>query len=119
MSLKNTAKREIKRKGYQGAAILISPPDKSTYDKDEMEYGDSGSEIPLFAYVVGYPSARINDTTIFADDVRVLTFIDSNFDGVVQSGAKIKVLGKNMSVVRSTPYRINETIAYVEIQARG
>jgi len=117
MSLVRAAYNQITRYGFQDSAILLRS--NSTYNKSTMEYSGSDTQINMYAYVDGYPSSRVDNTTVLSGDRRILARIDSNFDGQVSKGDKVKVDGNQLSIVRSELFVVSGKKAYVEIQARG
>ena len=117
MSLIRTAYNQITRYGFQDSAFLLKS--NSAYDKNTMEYTGTDTQIGMYAYVHGYPASRVNNTTVLAEDRRILARIDSNFDGQVSKGDKVKVDGNQLSVIRSEFFVVSGNKAYVEIQARG
>ena len=119
MSLVNAAYNLITRFGFQDSAFLIRKSSNVSYNKSTMQYEGSSSSVGMYAYVNGYPSSRVNNKTILADDRRILARIDSNFDGNVSKGDRVKVNGKEMGVIRSEFFTVGSSVAYVEIQARG
>lgn len=117
MGLISSAYNLISRFGTSGAATLLV--NNSTYDKDTMSYSGTDTETSLYAYVDGFPSSRVNDTTVLASDRRILARIDSNFDGTVSKGDRIKVNDQTLSIIRSELFVVSGGRAYVEIQVRG
>jgi hypothetical protein len=120
MSHLQTAKNQITRYGYKGSAILKRNTDN--YDKATKKNVEILSNpIPLMAYVVRYPVSRINGTSIMKEDRRILIALDNDFDGAIGEDDKINVppMTDDLSIVDYTVHRIKDSIAYVEVQARG
>lgn len=116
--LTQVATNLITRYGSQQNARLILLSDK-TYNKVTRNYDLNESIVDIVAYVVGYPSTRVDGTTIKASDRRILIRIDDNFNGNIPDGSQIEILGERLGIVQSQPYRIVNQVAYVEVQARG
>lgn len=119
MSLVATAKRQIKKYGFKGAAIL-TPLASTTDDLGNLTVSPIfGSAISLNSYIGSYKSSRVDNTLIFADDKRVLATPDADWDGILTESDKITILTVEHSIINFDTKRVGNKIAYVEIQCRG
>lgn len=118
MSLNNAARSQITRYGFKGACSLI--PVTSTENRAQLSNIETeGTPIQLMSYVGNYPTRRIDGKTIFATDRRVLAVPDNDWDGTITAQYKVRIDNLTYSVINFNIVRVNQTIAYVEIQCRG
>jgi hypothetical protein len=114
----NTVKSELSRYGYKGACSLI--PVTSTTDQENLTVGNvEGAQIDLLSRVVNYPSSRIDNKTIFANDRRVIAAPDSDWSGSVMNNDIVVIDGERYSIVNIKTQKEKQAILYVEIHARG
>ena len=118
MSLIQTARNQISRYGFKGAAILT--PVTTVEDLDNLSIVETdGAPISLLAYVGSFPSSRIDGKMIFANDRRVLAVPDEDCDGTINEESKITIESIEYSIEGFTPKKVKNVLAYVEIQCRG
>ncbi len=118
MSQVGTAKSQIKRHGFKGAAILT--PVTTVEDKANLSVAETEqAPISLLSFVGSFPSSRIDGKTIFATDRRVLAAPDVDWDGTLSTDSKVTIDGNKYSIEGIDTKRIKAVIAYVEIVCRG
>lgn len=119
MSLVKSARSQIRKYGFKGAAILTPLSSKSEDLNDLTVTPVFGTPISLNAFVGSFPSIRVDDSLIFATDRRVLATPDNDWDGAITESDKITIDSKVYSVSSFDTKKIKSKIAYVEIVARG
>ena len=118
MSQIDTAKRQVAKYGFKGAAILT--PVSVVEDAANLSVVETeGTPINLLSFVGSFPSSMINGKTIFSTDRRTLAVPDEDWDGVIPVNSKITIDSLKYSIVSINTKRVNQDIAYVEIQCRG
>mgnify|MGYP003659657295 CR=1 FL=1 len=119
MSLLTAAINQINRYGYKGAAKLI-PVTGKIEDQDQLTITPTfGAAIDLISYVGSFGPEQINNTTIFADDIKIMAAPDQDWDGTIADGSKIIVDGKTYDIIKSKTKKLKSVIAYVVIQVKG
>lgn len=118
MSQIQTAKSQISRYGFKGAASITQV--STVEDLDNLSIVET-DDVPilLLAYVGSFPSGRIDGKMIFANDRRVLAVPDIDWDGTINEESKITIDSIIYSIENFAPKKVNGTLAYVEIQCRG
>lgn len=118
MSQIETAKRQISRYGFKGAAILTTVSTvEDAANLSVVETDDA--PINLLSYVGRFPTSRIDGKTIFSTDRRTLAVPDDDWDGIIPVNSKITIDSLLYSIVSINTMRVKQVIAYVEIQCRG
>ncbi len=118
MSQIQTAKNQISRYGFKGAATLTQVSTVEDLDNLSIIETDA-APISLLAYVGSFPSGRIDGKMIFANDRRVLAVPDVDWDGTINEESKITIDSIQYSIEGFTPKKVKNVLAYVEIQCRG
>lgn len=118
MSLVKAAKRQIKRYGFKGAAILT--PVSSVSDPDNLLVTEADSpDISLMSYVGEFPSTRIDNILILTNDRMVLAVPDKDWDGTLTEDDKVTIDGIKYEIIRFRFVKVAGVLAFVEIQCRG
>lgn len=114
----NTVKSELNRYGYKGACSIIQTI--SIEDKNNLTVDNTYSDpVKLLSRVTSYPSSRIDNKLIFANDRKVLAAPDKDWDGTISPDSEITIDDERYNIIAYKAQKEKQVILFVEIQVRG
>lgn len=115
--LSSVAKRQIKRYGKKGDAVLNR--NAGAYNSATMENVVTPTPISLLAYVGVTSLDQDNNSTKWSSSTKVLIALDSDFDGVISQKDTITVNTVEHDIEKIKKIFVNDILAYIRVMCRA